>query len=327
MKIAIIGMGLIGTSIGMALRTADERTSRLGVISVVGYDANRQSTAQARGRLAIDREMGSLADAARDAALIILAVPVQEIPEMLRSLATLASPGAVITDVSSTKAQVMAWAHELLPDSLQFVGGHPMAGRERSGPAAADPRMFQDAIYCVCPSQSVRQEGLDVVEALVGTLGAKLYYIDPVEHDTYVGGVSHLPFLLSSTLMELVSRSPGWREMAPLAATGFRDMTRLASGSATMHRDILATNRTAMIHWINEMARLLFEVREQLEDGRDADLLALFEHARDAREEWLDMRPNMRPGESEFENISGVTPERPNMFGRWGRQPQDRGKR
>ncbi|HEU5090940.1 MAG TPA: prephenate dehydrogenase/arogenate dehydrogenase family protein [Roseiflexaceae bacterium] len=327
MKIAIIGMGLIGTSIGMALRTADERTSRLGSISVVGYDANRQSTAQARGRLAIDREMGSLADAARDAALLILAVPVQEIPEVLRSLATLASPGAVITDVSSTKAQVLAWAQELLPDSLQFVGGHPMAGRERSGPDAADPRIFQDAIYCVCPSPSVRQEGLDAVEALVATLGAKLYYIDPVEHDTYVGGVSHLPFLLSSALMELVSRSPGWREMAPLAATGFRDMTRLASGSATMHRDILATNRAAMIHWINETARFLFEVREQLEDGRDADLLAMFEHARDVREEWLTMRPNMRPGEGEFENISGVTPERPNMFGRWGRPSQDRGKR
>jgi prephenate dehydrogenase len=325
MKIAIVGMGLIGTSLGMALRSADERTSPLGKISVVGYDSNRKATAEARGRLAIDSEMGSLADAVRDAHIVILAVPVQQMPEIMRSLATLASPGALITDVASTKAQIMAWARELLPDTLHFVGGHPMAGSERSGPGAADPGLLRDAIYCVCPAPTARQEALNTIEALVVTLGAKLYYIDPDEHDAYVGGVSHLPFLLSAALVEVTGRSPGWREMAPLAATGYRDMTRLASGSVRMHRDILTTNREAMIHWINETARLLFEVRDQLEERRDEEILALFEHARDVREAWLEMRPQMRPGESEFENISGVTVERPSLFGR-RRSPGERRK-
>lgn len=324
-KIAIIGMGLIGTSMGMALRNAEERDSPLGKIQVVGYDENRRATAEARNKLAIDKETSSLAEAVRDAQLVIIAVPVQATHDILRSLATLASTGAVITDVCSTKAAVLAWAQELLPTTLHFVGGHPMAGRELSGAVAAESTLFRDAIYCLCPSSTTHPDAVALVEAMIKQIGAKLYFIDPHEHDAYVGGVSHLPFLLASTLVKTVTQRPAWREMAPLASSGFRDMTRLASGSPVMHRDILATNRESMITWINEMAQVLLDVRDLLEDQQDEELLTLFEEALQKREQWLDSRPNMRPGEAEFENMSGVTPERPNMFGFKGKKRPPRG--
>ena len=322
LKVAIIGLGLIGTSIGMALRNAEERDSPLGQIQVVGYDENRRATAEARNKLAIDKETPSLAEAVRDAQLVIIAVPVRATQDILRSLVTLATPGAVITDVSSTKVDVLAWAQSLLPDSLHFVGGHPMAGKELSGPAAAESTLFKEVIYCLCPLVTTHPDAVALVEAMVKQIGAKPYFIDPQEHDAYVGGVSHLPFLLSSALVKTVTQRPAWREMAPLAATGFRDITRLAAGSPVMHRDILATNREAMVHWINEMAQVLLDVRDLLEDKQDEELLQLFEEAQQQREEWLDTRPNMRPGEAEFENISGFTPERPNMFGFKRRPPR-----
>jgi prephenate dehydrogenase len=324
-RITIIGMGLIGTSLGMALRSANEKEAPLGQIYVTGYDKNNRATSDARGRLAIDREAHSLGEALREAQLVVLAVPVQIIREILLAIAPVLPNGVVVTDVASVKGQVMAWARELLPTTAEFVGGHPMAGRERSGPGAASPDLFKEAVYCLTPSPRARQGAIDLVDAMVQQLGAKTYFIDPDEHDAYVAGVSHLPFLLSTALVELTSTSPGWKEMAPLAATGFRDISRLASGDPEMHRDICLTNRAAIVRWLDEAARNLLDIREQIEDGRGDELLALFEHAREARERWLHQRPNLRPGEGDFEDVVGSV-ERPSMFGWFGRSPRNKGR-
>jgi prephenate dehydrogenase len=236
-RITIIGMGLIGTSLGMALRSADESSAPLGKTTITGYDADPRHTSEARGRLAIDREARNLGEALRDANLVVVAVPVQAVRDVFRSIAPLLGPGTVVTDMASTKAEVLAWARELLPGTTDFVGGHPMAGREKSGPAAATADLFQNAIYCLTPTPTVRPQALELVEGMVLQAGAKVYFIDPHEHDAYVAGVSHLPFMLATALVESLSRSPSWREMMPLAANGFRDMTRLAAGDVVMHRD------------------------------------------------------------------------------------------
>jgi prephenate dehydrogenase len=281
-RITIIGMGLIGTSLGMALRNADETSSPLGKISVTGYDAEPRHTSEARGRLAIDREARHLGEALRDAHLVVVAVPVQAVRDLFRAIAPLLGPGVIVTDTASTKAEVLEWARELLPATIDFIGGHPMAGSERSGPTAATVDLLRDAIYCLTPPTTVRPQAIEVVAAMVQQAGAKVYYIDPVEHDAYVAGVSHLPFMLSTALVEAVSRSPAWKEMMPLAATGFRDISRLASGSPLMHRDIALTNRTALSRWLGEAAQVLLEMREQLEQG-DADELLVRVGARGAR--------------------------------------------
>ncbi|MEN9937804.1 MAG: hypothetical protein RLZZ387_4383 [Chloroflexota bacterium] len=322
-RITIIGMGLIGTSLGMALRSADEATAPLGPITVTGYDSDARNTSEARGRLAIDREARNLGEALRDANLVVLAVPVQAVREVFRSIAPLLTPGVVVTDMASTKAEVLGWARELLPATIDFVGGHPMAGREKSGPGAASPDLFRDAIYCLAPTVTVRPQALELVEAMVRQVGAKIYFIDATEHDAYVAGVSHLPFMLSAALVESVSRSPAWKEMQPLAASGFRDMTRLAAGDVVMHRDIALTNREALIRWLDEAARILLEVREQLAEGDEGAIEAFFKRAHETREEWLASRPGVRPGEDDYTNPIGGSVEGPNLFGRFGK-PRDR---
>src|SRR5262245_54047060 len=323
-KITIIGMGMIGTSLGMALRSADEKEAPLGQIQVTGYDKNNRATSDARGRLAIDREMRSLGEALREAQLVVVAVPVQAVREVFTAIAPVLPSGCVVTDMASVKNQVMDWARELLPTTVEVVGGHPMAGKERSGASAAEPDLFKGAVYCLTPSPRARQGAIDLVDAMVRQVGAKPYFIDPNEHDAYVAGVSHLPFLLSTALVELTSSSPGWKEMAPLAPTGFRDVSRLASGDPEMHRDICITNRAALSRWLDDAARLLLELREQVEAGDGDKLLALFERAREARERWLSGRPNLRPGEADFENIAGSPLDRPTLFGWLGRSSRDR---
>lgn len=319
-RITIIGMGLIGTSLGMALRSVPDAEAPLGQTTITGYDANPRNTSEARGRLAIDREAKNLGEALRDANLVVVAVPVQAVRDVLRSIAPLLVPGVVVTDVSSTKSDVHAWADELLPAGVDFVGGHPMAGKEKSGPAAAAADLLRGAIYCVTAPPTVRPQSIELVEAMVQQAGAKIYFIDPAEHDSYVAGVSHLPFVLSAALVEAVSRSAAWREMMPLAAGGFRDMTRLASGDVVMHRDIVMTNRAALGRWLAEAAQVLLETRDQLEAGDAAALEGLFERARKTREEWIASKPGLRPGEDEFANPVGPPVEGPSLFGRIGRK-------
>lgn len=304
-RISIIGMGLIGTSLGLALRSADS-TSPLAQPIITGYDENRQATSAARARLAIDREARSLAEASADAEIVVIATPVQAIRALFARLAPLLPAGTIVTDTASTKTEVCSWAADLLPAGVDFIGGHPMAGKEQTGPAAADPALFQGAIYCLIPASSARQQAVDMVEAMVQAVGASPYYIAPEEHDAYVAGISHLPFVLASTLVEATSRSPAWPEMAPLAASGFRDVSRLASGDPTMYRDICMTNRLALRRWIDESIAVLAELREHLEQERAEQLYAHFAHARQVHQAWLQSTPNLRPGEAQFQHMPRV---------------------
>jgi prephenate dehydrogenase len=310
-RISIIGLGLIGTSIGLALRTADPKEAPLGPIEVVGWDRDPRAVKEARGRLAIDKEARTLAEAARDAQIVVVATPVQAIRDIFSQLAALLPAGAVVTDVASTKAEVGRWA-AALPSGVSYVGGHPMAGKEKAGAGAADPDLFKGAIYCLTVGRGVDQIAVDGVEAMVRTIGAKPYFIDPEEHDAYVAGISHLPLLLSVGLVEITGNSPAWQEMSPLAATGFRDVSRLASGDPEMHRDIILTNKGGITRWLNEMVGFLLDLRDQLETGEDAEIEELLRRAKERRDTWLESKPNLRPGEAAFEQQPEV--ERPNLL-------------
>ncbi|OAN46476.1 prephenate dehydrogenase [Chloroflexus islandicus] len=312
-RIAIIGLGLIGASLGMALRNADPKESPLGAVEVIGFDREPRVIREARGRLAIDREARTLAEAVREAQMVVVATPVRAMQEVFRELATLLPAGVVVTDVASTKAQVCRWAAELLPRTVSFVGGHPMAGREKSGPAAADPDLFREAIYCLTATGDTAPQAIEAVEALVRAVGAKPYYIDPEEHDAYVAGISHLPLLLSVGLVTATGNSPAWKEMAPLAATGFRDVSRLASGDPQMQRDILLTNPHGLTRWIDELIRFLVTAREQINAGDAAAIEQMLHQAKATRDAWLESKPHLRPGEADFTAMPTV--ERPSLLG------------
>lgn len=295
--IAILGTGLIGASLGLALGTADQETSLLGPVKIIGYDQDKSQLRTARGRLALDAEAKSAAEAVKEAEIVIIATPVRSMPEVMREIAPHLRYRALVTDVGSTKAAIQQWARELLPTTVSFVGGHPMAGTERAGADHAQLDLFKGTVYCLCPTVSAQPEAVDLATALVETIGAKPYFIDAAEHDSYVAGASHLPFILSVALAEATGRSPGWKDMQLLAATGYRDITRLAAGDPTMHRDICLTNGGSITHWINEAIRVLVDMRGAI-DGQDADaLLGLFARAKAQRDAWASAPQNQRPGE------------------------------
>ncbi len=291
LHMTVIGMGLIGTSLALAVQREGGLVHSVnGVVPVriTGYDTQRANSTIARARGAIDTVAPDLATAVADAKLVVLAVPVLVLRDLLPTLAPLLPAGCVVTDVSSTKADIMAWATAHLPDTVSFVGGHPMAGSEQSGPDAAHADLFVGAVYCLVPDVRATDTAIRMVEVLASTVGARPYFIDAQEHDAYVAGVSHMPFVLATVLATVTTRSMGWYDMGALAATGYRDMTRLASGDPPMHRDICATNSTALTYWLNSAQAELAQVQEWLQTGDEQALLAWFAQAHHARQAWLE---------------------------------------
>jgi prephenate dehydrogenase len=278
-RVAIIGLGLIGGSIGLALRNAKSAQQ------VTGYDLGKGVTDRARKIGAIDQPYDALTDAVRGAELIILATPVGAMRSLLQNIATVASPGSVVTDVASTKTQVINWAEEYLPAPVLFVGGHPMAGKELSGVDSASATLFQNRVYCLTPTKRTSPVAIDKVARLVEILGARVRFLEPAEHDGQVASVSHLPFVASAVLMNTVAEGAAWGDAAILAASGFRDMTRLAGGSPEVYRDICLTNSESIARWLNEYIRELSVIRDQIA-SHDGNLIQAFTRAQQLRGQW-----------------------------------------
>ncbi|MFL5655694.1 MAG: prephenate dehydrogenase [Ktedonobacteraceae bacterium] len=278
-RVAIVGLGLIGGSIGLALHKAKAAQQ------VVGYDLGKGISNQARKIGAIDEPYSTLADVVRGAELIILATPVGAMRSLLQDIATTATSGAVVTDVASTKAQIISWAEEFLPTSVAFVGGHPMTGKELSGVESADAALFQGRIYCLTPTARTRPVAINKVSILIEALGARVRFLEPAEHDGQVAGISHLPFVASVALMETVAEGPAWGDAAMLAAGGFRDMSRLAAGNPEMYRDICLTNSEALTRWLNEYITTLSELRDRIA-AHDRSLAETFARAQQLRLQW-----------------------------------------
>lgn len=289
-RVAIVGLGLIGGSIGLGLRkwSAEQTKGSDQALEIVGFDLDLDQQSYAKKISAVDKVEWELGKAVRDADIVVIAAPVVAIKETFTNIAPMLKAGAIVTDVGSTKTQVLEWANELLPRTVHFVGGHPMAGKALSI-EGADADLFKGATWCVSPSVHASDEAIRNVLGMISALGAESYFVDPVEHDAYVAGVSHLPFVLSASLINALNRDASWRDMKTLTAGGFRDMTRLAAGSPAMHRDIIATNRQSIVRWIDAMTGELSEFRELVtsnEEDADDKITAFFEKARDARADW-----------------------------------------
>jgi prephenate dehydrogenase len=303
-QITIIGTGLIGGSIGLALkqRAIDD-------LIIVAHDREPSVAGRAVKRGAADRRELNLHSAVKNADLIILATPALAVKETLEYIGSDLIPGTIVTDTCSTKVEILKWAHELLPRGVSFVGGHPMAGREFAGIDAADPNLFVEATYCILPATDASKDAVDTITGMVNLLGARHYFIDPAEHDSYVAAVSHLPIAISTTLINIAAKSNAWREMGQIAATGFRDVTRLASGDPTMSRDIYLTNSEAITYWIDAFIQELTDFREKIAK-RDPDIENIFTQAMEYRDRWLAKRleDNEMPVEipTSSENIAAM---------------------
>lgn len=277
---SIIGLGLIGGSLGLALTAAGWE--------VTGYARRHRTAAQALLRGAIQREAEGLAEAVSGAEVVVLATPILALPGVMPAIAPHLPPGVVVTDVASTKGQVMQWATAYFP-GVSFVGGHPMAGREVMGLEAAQADLFRGATYCIVAPPGTPPQAVERVKQMAQAVGAVPLLMEADEHDHLVAGISHLPLLVAVALVRAAAGDPAWPTLQRLASTGFRDTTRLASGSPEMGRDICLTNRQAIAGWLERFSRELAALRTMVERG-DASLEEALREARAHRERWLEVK-------------------------------------
>ncbi len=288
MRVAIIGLGLIGGSIGLALKKAEESHSEPQTknLEIIGYVRRPEAASLAVNMGMVDRVETSLENTVKEAEIVIIATPVLVIKEILSQIAGYLPHGCIATDTGSTKVEVMKWAEELLPPTVDFIGGHPMAGKETYGMKAAEADLFQGSVYCLTPSRKASPQSVDKVADMVKKLGAAPFSIDAQEHDALVAGVSHLPFLLSAALVTGTAGGPIWERMKKLAASGYRDLTRLASGSPAVNAQICLTNQQAILRWIDKFIDELQRYRHLVDSGSNQLEEALAE-ANKLRQEWL----------------------------------------
>jgi prephenate dehydrogenase len=274
MRVAFLGLGLIGGSVASALR-------RAGGWSCVAWTPSGEGPRLALAAGAIDGIAATPEEAVRGAEVVILAAPPVSCLGLLEALAVpgMLDAGALVTDVASTKARILGRAADL---GLRFVGGHPMAGRETPGFAAADPDLFVGRPWVIVePEGRPDPEGVALVEALARATGARPLRMGAAAHDRAVAAISHLPLVASVALVEAVAGGPGelapddWLAAADLAAGGWAGMTRLARGNATMGAGIAATNAPALARRLRAYRDRLDEWLALLEapDGPDADAL------------------------------------------------------
>ncbi len=258
-EVTIIGLGVMGGSLGMALLAT-------GKYRVVGIDREPEAVKMALESRAISAGTTDYLEGIKKADIIVLAIPVGQVMELAPQISSFIPPGAIVTDVGSTKRELVRQLEKIFPHS--FVGGHPMTGSEKSGISGADPYLFENAIYVLTPNSKTDPQALERIKKMVGDTGAILSLMSPDEHDEIVAAVSHLPHLLAVTLMNF---AVGFSEKSPRALThaagGFRDMTRIAAGSNLMWKDIFATNRDHVLELSKQFRKILFYYEELLEQG------------------------------------------------------------
>lgn len=258
-RVAIVGVGLIGGSLGMAIRR------RSLALEVVGLG-------RSRGPLELALEYGAVHSISldyRDAAgcdLVVVATPVGSTLDILSAISPHLDPGALVTDVGSTKSWIVDKAAKALPAGNVFIGGHPMAGSEKGGISGADPYLFENAFYILTPREDTPREHLARLTVLLEGIGSRPVIMDPVEHDISVAAVSHLPHLVAATLVNSLFDLPGGEKKSLLAAGGFRDTTRIAAGSPEMWRDIFASNRRSVLEVLRSFRTRLDEFEDALEN-------------------------------------------------------------
>jgi prephenate dehydrogenase len=280
---ALIGVGLIGGSLGMAVR------SKKLVGEVVGCDRERASLPRARERGAIDRTAQTVTEAVRDADLVVLATPVGSFEAIVKECAASFAPGALLTDVGSVKGALIGRIEALLPSRVVYLSAHPLAGREQSGIDAASSTLFEGSRCVVTPGarQSPAASGaMDRLTRLWEGIGSTVVTMSPDAHDRQLAVVSHLPHLVAYALvtcaLELAGRDPGLLE---LTAGGFRDFTRIAASSPQMWRDICLENRQQLLAAMEHYQAILERFRRMVASGDGAALEQAFDHARRVKEQ------------------------------------------
>jgi prephenate dehydrogenase len=291
-NLCIIGLGLMGGSFALALKqraadqpkaedTDDAEPAFSGIWRITGVARRAATLEAALAAGAIDSGTTELAEGVRDADAVILAIPVRAILRLLPEVGRHARPGALVLDMGSSKQEICR-AMADLPAGLQPVGGHPMCGKEVAGFEAADPNLYQDKVFVLCPLKRTALGSLTKATMLAKAVGARPLRLDPAEHDRAVAAISHLPYAAAVALVNAVDAAADDTAWA-LAASGFRDTSRVAASDVDMMLDTLLTNRAAVLAWLDAYAAELGYLRAALDERDETALRAQLEQARARR--------------------------------------------
>jgi len=281
-RLSVIGVGLLGGSVALATRAANER------IHIVGVGRRMESLRRALESGAVDEITMDAAEGVASADLVVLATPLGSYESHLRAIAPALKPQTIVTDVGSTKDRVVAQAQKIIGRRARFVGSHPMAGGERKGVDFARADLFVNRICIVTPTRATDPEALETVEAFWRTLGAVTVRLSPSRHDAAVARVSHLPHLLASLVV--TAQRQGSLE---LAGPGFLDFTRIASGDPEMWREILLYNAPAVLDCIADSQKQLDRLRKIISRSDAVALERYLAQAKTRRDELFARRLKM----------------------------------
>ena len=280
-KLAVVGVGLIGGSFALAMRRGGFAAQ------IAGYDRDATALEKAARLQVIDQVAESVSEAVRGAELVLVSVPVKAIGPVLHDVRLALEPSAVVTDVGSTKAEVVEVARaELRERFARFVPGHPISGREASGVEAATPELYKGARVVLTPVAETDPKAVELARSAWEAAGGRVSTLDAADHDRIFAAVSHLPHLLSFALVSEIASRPEAAELFGFAAGGFRDFTRIAASSPEMWRDIALQNRAALLAELDRYGVRLAVFRELIEKGDGPALERLMAEARSARTAW-----------------------------------------
>lgn len=272
-KVTIIGVGLIGASIGMAMR---KKNLAKEIVGVARKDATLQA---AKDQGAIHTGTKDLKEALKDAELIILAAPVNAIIEALPVVNSHARRGAIVTDVGSTKALIVDQAHKHLHPSFLFVGSHPIAGSEKSGPQYGNADLFVNTTCIMTPTEKTNRLAKEKVKHFWTQLGAHVKFMSPNEHDEVLACISHLPHLMAFSLAKAIPE-----QYLSYTTQSLRDTTRIAGSDPKMWNDICTSNTKNILKALDEYAKVLGSIRKSIVDADQQTLTETFAQAKSVRE-------------------------------------------
>lgn len=271
LQITIVGLGLIGASAGLALRRYQEK------VTVVGHDRDPLIAAAAKKLGAVNRTDWNLIAAVSNADRVLLALPTGEIRDTLKAIAQDLKPGCLILDTAAVKTPVMAWAAELLPPGVHFVGGHPVVLVDPQDSEAARADLFEHKLFCLTADRTTHDGAVHLAADLVEALGAQPFFLDPVEHDGMAAAVEHLPAVLAGALMAAASRSVSWQDMRKLAGAQFFTSTQVMADTGKEAAAGLIANRESLLRWLEALIAELGAWQAELEAGREEELAAWLE--------------------------------------------------
>jgi prephenate dehydrogenase len=280
-KVTLVGVGLLGGSLGMALK------QRSLASWVAGFVRRPASVPECQGVGAVDQATTELGEAVRDADLVVLCTPIAQMRDLVEQMLPSLKPGATVTDVGSVKGSVVRDLEALVAKAgAHFVGSHPMAGAEKMGVAAARVDLFDGTVCVVTPTRKSNPAAVHKVGQLWKSVGARLLKLTPEAHDILTSRSSHLPHVVAAQLANLILSPKHPKEQGMLCANGFRDTTRIAAGSPEMWRDIALANRQNLSRALDTFTNGLQDFRRALKRGDARAVTKFFEQARERRELW-----------------------------------------